>query len=392
MRTRKIQLSLVTFFLLSQAGALLNPLLSVAQSCSGSIQTVTYDTVLSGSGSQSYSLPLPQYYSSQGYTLLGASVEAYLTTTATITFQNNSGATASFNARIARGDEVDFNGSYLTDGSANYSVPHTNLIDGASKTYGPSAIFNNVNIINYSIGTSDPQLNDFQGVGTLNLSYTSATFINNVPLGVVPSTTASDNIALSVTYTFCNPIILASNIITFTANRRDEATVALNWIVVNEKAGRRYDIEVSADGKQFVYYASQLSRTSPGEASYIYDYALRPEDRGKLYFRLKQVEQDGTASWSEIRVVDLNRAEGPGGFIVYPNPPSDHINLIFPSTGQNWQVDILAADGRLVQRAHYSNVTTARMDFQGRLAAGAYFVRATDPQSAASHSASFVVR
>jgi hypothetical protein len=392
MRTRRIQLSLVTSFLLSQAGLLINPLSSVAQTCSGSIQTVTFDTVLSGTGSQPYSLPLRQFYSPEGYTLLSATLQANLTTTSTLSFENTTNITQTFNPKIARGDEVDLDGDYLTDGSANYNVPHTVLNAFQIKTYGPSTIFNNVNVIDYTIDQSDGTLNSFIGSSNLNLGYTTSTFINNVPLGVNPSATASDDIHFSITYTFCNPITLASNIITFTASRRDEATVALNWIVANEMKGRRYDIEVSTDGRQFVYYGSQSSQTAPGEASYIYDYALRPENKGRLYFRLKQVNQDGTAAWSEVRTVDLDRATGPGGFVVYPNPPTDHINLIFPSAGRNWQTDIIAADGRMVQRNVFNNIVQGTMYFSHRLASGVYFVRITDLQSAASHSTSFVIR
>lgn len=158
-------------------------------------------------------------------------------------------STQTFNPKIARGDEVDLDGNYLTDGSAPYNVPHTVLNALQTKTYGPSIIFNHVDVIDYTIDNSDGTLNSFIGSGNLDLGYTTSTFINNVPLGVNPSATASDDIHFSITYSFCNPIVLASNIITFTASRRDDATVALSWIVANEMKGRRYDIEVSTDGR-----------------------------------------------------------------------------------------------------------------------------------------------
>lgn len=88
----------------------------------------------------------------------------------------------------------------------------------------------------------------------------------------------------------------------------------------------------------------------------------------------------------------MDRASGPGGFVVYPNPPTDHINLIFPSAGRNWQTDIIAADGRMVQRNVFNNIVQGTMYFSHKLAAGVYFVRITDLQSAASHSTSFVIR
>ena len=287
---------------------------------------------------------------------------------------------------------MDLSGDYLTSGSAAFNFAHANIMAGAAKNYPTQTVFNNYKIINYLIDNSDPTLNSFQGMGNLALSYTSATFINNVPLGVVPSSTASDNIVFSVTYTFCNPVILSSNFLSFTARRQDVQSVALNWTVGNETTGRRYDIEVSADGTKFSYFKSVSSTPAGVDTRYVYGYYITPGSQGKLFFRLKQVEKDGSATYSPIRLIDLDENGGSRTFMIYPNPPTDYINLVLPAAAGGWQADILSADGALVQRNSFNYSGTVRVNFSRKLAVGTYFVRATEMQTSVSHTASFLIR
>jgi hypothetical protein len=372
---------------------ILTPSSSFAQACAGTMQTVTYDTVIYGAGTQNYSLPLQQFYSPSGTTLLSAYIEAYLTTSATAQFQNTNATAQSFNPNISRGDELDLDGNYLTNGGAIYNFPHANIAAGATKTYPTQTVFNNFKIIDYLIDNSDPTLNSFQGTGTVDLSYASHTYINNVPLGVIPSSTASDNIVFSITYTYCGPQVLATNFISFTARRQDAQSVTLNWTVGNEMKGRRYDIEVSSDGDKFSFYKSTPSDPAgSGDTHYVYGYYIAPGSQGKLYFRLRQVEGDGSAVYSSVRVVDLDADGGSRAFMIYPNPPTNFINVVFPSAGSGWQVDVLSADGALVQRNVFNGAVSGRVNFNRKLSAGTYFVRATDMQTSRSQTGSFIVR
>lgn len=365
---------------------------SFAQACAGTLQTVTYDTVIYGAGSQNYSLPLPQF-SPSGTTLLSAYVEAYLTTQATASFQNMNGTTQSFNPNISRGDEVDLNDAYLTNGAALYNFPHANIVAGATKIYPTQTVFNNYKIIDYLIDNSDPALNSFLGTGTLGLTYASNTFINNVPLGVIPSSTASDNIVFSITYTYCGPQILATNFLSFTARRQDAQSVLLSWSIGNEVKGRHYNIEVSTDGNKFSAAGSVASDPAgSGDAHYVYGYYIAPGSQGKLYFRLKQVESNGSGVYSPIRIIDLDADGGSRAFMIYPNPPTDYINVVFPSTGGSWQVDIISADGALVQRNIFNLASSGRVNFNRKLAAGTYFVRAMDVKTSRSQTGSFIMR
>lgn len=234
----------------------------------------------------------------------------------------------------------------------------------------------------------------------MSLSYQTKISLNNVNIGVdqTPAPTFSDNISFSLTYYFCNPVTLAENILTFSAYRENTATIALSWISTKEQAGRKYVVEVSRAGGDFEDISTQNADPVDQDATYAYNYSIGAADRGQLFFRIKQVDADGRASYSEVRIINLGGSglgsggPGSGDFFIYPNPPTSYINVQFPAGGPDWQVDILSADGGLIQRNTFHNTSTGRVDFIRALASGTYFVRATDLQSVQSRTASFVIR
>lgn len=398
MRPRRIQLSgwSSTLLKLLLGASFLVAQKSNAQCPSGyNAQTVTYSSAYTGSGSDGYDISIPQYYSSAGYTLVSASINVYLSTTASVTFQNTGITTQSFTPAIGRSDDLMMNGVDITGGGGSANMPHTNLAiagnSGDIKTYSNLGVFNNYNIISYTVDNSDPSLNDFQGSGNIAFHYTTATYINNVPTVVVPNPTVSDHFTFAVTYTFCQPTTLSSNIISFTAVRGNDQAVSLSWLVENEEAGRKYNVEVSTDGNKFTAFDTLSSDPASAEATYTDRYILQPSMTGKLFFRIEQVNINGEAGYSIIRIIDLSTAAA-SGFSIYPNPPTDYLNLVFPPSAQGWQVDILAADGGLIQRNYYSSATTGRLNFQHKFPSGTYFTRATDLQTAQRYLASFVVQ
>lgn len=386
--TTSLKLVLVTSLLLTQRAD--------AQCPSGyAAQTVTYSFTQAGSGSDSYDFSVPQYFSSSGYTLISAAINVVLSTTASVTFQNTGATSQSFTPAFGRSDELYMNGTDITGGGGSANMPHTNLAiagsAGDTKTYTNLAVFTNYNIINDVIDNSDPSLNDFQGVGNISFHYTTASYINNVPTVVTPTPTITDHFTFSVTYTFCQPTTLSANIISFIATRDNSQSVALNWIVENEMADRKYNVEVSTDGNKFNAYDTLSSDPVSAEAVYTDHYPIQPGMTGKLFFRVRQLNANGEASYSPVRIIDLGTSVV-SGFSIYPNPPTDYLNIVFPASAQGWQVDILAADGGLIQRNYYGNTNNSRLNFQQKLASGTYFVRATDLQTAQSHVAPFIMR
>jgi hypothetical protein len=408
MRPCRIQLSGVTtallLVLLSGASSLLPARVyaqaTVSSCTAGTVQKVTFSSTVNNlAPNTTNNFSLPQYdFSGSGYQLISAVLNTKVTTTNTITFTNTdpSNGEQDFNPTIRRTDVLKLVSPATTLGSnfVDYNMPFTELDNtGDNITYGPQTFFNNTSVVTDSVTTAQPVLNSFVGTGSLNFSYKNTNFLNSVPTpGVTPSgITETDNITFSVTYYFCNPTILSINVLTFTATKENDQTVSLNWVTGNEQAGRRYDIEVSADGSHFTVAGSTPSDPVNREATYQYSYPIPAGATGHLYFRLLQVETDGKASYSPVRVIDLSGG-GPQRFSIYPNPPTDFIQLSFPVTSGDWQVDILAADGARVQRNYYANTNQAHVNFGRKLPPGTYFARATDARTAQSYVGSFVIQ
>ena len=399
---RRIQLSGVflpspLILLLMSGAALFAPNCSHAQCPDGSLPlTTTYNFPLSSAGGNVYNLTIPQFSTAGGYTLLSFGMTAVATTSSTVDYKNTaSSPTPDLFPTFSRTDNFKINGVTWVNKNNEYDYDQTNLAasgtPGDEISYGPLNTFDNATLFTSSITSAGTLNGNFVGTGNMTLKYTSSFFLNNnIPNTVNVSSTISDDITLSVSYKFCNPVVLASNILTFTATKENSQTVDLDWMVTNEEPGRKYYIEVTSGTQDYAIAGSVPSNASSTEASYSYKYAIPPTATGKLYFRLRQVEPDGKASWSNVCTVNLDGNNTV--FSIYPNPPSDFINLTIPGDNQDWQVDIVAADGALVQRNFYRSSNAVKVNFVRRLSAGTYFVRAVNPQTGKSYSGSFLIR
>lgn len=378
--------------------AALTPQHTQAQ-CSGgaAFQSVTYSTTLTGPGTAAYPFTMPQFNPSPGgYTLVAAVFKSNVTTTNTMGLVNTNAFEADFTPQVYRSDNLKLSGSTVYGGGATYTgYPYTALdpsgAPGDHVTYGPGTIFNNTFIFADSIIDNATLTAKYQGSSSLNLLYSPTFYINNKPTGVNATPNFSDAINFSLTYYFCNPTVLATGIFDFTAEKTGDQTADLKWLNTNEEPGRQYIVEVSVNGQDFTPAGTVASDASSYQANYDFLYTIPATATGRLYFRIKQVEPDGKASWSDVRVINLDGANNQT-FTIYPNPPTDYIYLSLPGNAQDWQVDIIAADGATVLRNVYRVTNNPRINFGRRLAAGAYFVRATSTRTAKHYSGSFLVR
>ena len=99
----------------------------------------------------------------------------------------------------------------------------------------------------------------------------------------------------------------------------------------------------------------------------------------------------GLLGYSEVKTVDMgsDMAAQP---ILYPNPSDQFINIVFNQPGNgDWQIDLFAANGSILERKNFINVNTAHIDFQQILASGVYFARLTNLQTQKNQVLSFLV-
>ncbi|WP_151087102.1 RCC1 domain-containing protein [Hymenobacter baengnokdamensis] len=165
------------------------------------------------------------------------------------------------------------------------------------------------------------------------------------------------------------PVVLTA----FTATAAGPAAVRLAWATASEKSSDFFEVERSPDGTSFARIgtlAAAGSSSSPHHYELL-DAAL-PAGAGTAYYRLRQVDIDGTLSYSPVRVVTL---AAQAGLALYPNPataPGATLRGALPGT----VVMMYDALGRLVASAPADAAGTAALALPTGLPAGVYVVRA----------------
>jgi hypothetical protein len=152
--------------------------------------------------------------------------------------------------------------------------------------------------------------------------------------------------ALPNNYKFGNPcVVLSVDWLSFDAKLEDEHKVRLDWVTASERNSAIFMIERSADGINF----QEIGMVeAAGTTSDVHQYDFFDDHPlvGTSYYRLQEVDVDGTRYQSGIRVIENDCIS------LYPNPAQDHAWLNFPNSlvEQESVVLIYNAEGKIVER------------------------------------------
>ena len=115
--------------------------------------------------------------------------------------------------------------------------------------------------------------------------------------------------------------------------------------------------------------------TSTAAVAYSYRDREAAQVAGLVYYRLRQVDQDGTATYSPVRTVAFKQAAP--AFAVYPNPAQAATTLALTRVpAGTFHLIVVDALGRTVRQLEATGGTTQPLDL-GDLATGTYLVRLT---------------
>ena len=173
------------------------------------------------------------------------------------------------------------------------------------------------------------------GVAALMLSYDSTITVSQ--LTDIMISTAKDTGAAGYDNIYGYGIINANDalnslvsfpveLLAFDA-RPEDRDVRLSWITASELNNDYFAIERSADGKIFTEIG-RVGGAGNSQTTLSYSWLDEQAISGNSWYRLKQVDFDGTASWSAVEEVYLpwtgNLALSPP----VPNPARTHISLL----------------------------------------------------------------
>jgi hypothetical protein len=100
------------------------------------------------------------------------------------------------------------------------------------------------------------------------------------------------------------PITLSS----FTANANRNNTVQLKWVTASEYNNDRFEIEHSTDGSNFSLIGTVKGKLKSTELSE-YTFNHEQANAGINYYRLKQIDVDGTSTYSDLVAASLKSKE-----------------------------------------------------------------------------------
>lgn len=144
----------------------------------------------------------------------------------------------------------------------------------------------------------------------------------------------------------------------------------LNWITANEKDVARFEVERSTGGSSFESIALVTARNENTAANH---YAYMDEKApATAYYRLKMIDMDGTASYSNVVVLRKDN-EVKYDMRVYPNPATN--TLFIENLANASSYVITDATGRKVTSVTVSDAEQAltSIDISG-LRQGVYFL------------------
>lgn len=185
-------------------------------------------------------------------------------------------------------------------------------------------------------------------------------------------------------------LVLPVELLSFTAEA-GQRTVALEWTTASESNSSHFVVERSSDGYTFGPIG-EVAAAGTSHSLLAYAFVDEQPLRGTTYYRLTQVDLDGSTDQSHVVPVTFDQAVSVGR--PYPNPTSDRVQLdLTVTTDQQLRIALLDASGRLLREERHQ-ATTGTLPYSthvGDLEPGTYLLLVTDENGEAHQAGRFIV-
>jgi Secretion system C-terminal sorting domain/SprB repeat len=159
---------------------------------------------------------------------------------------------------------------------------------------------------------------------------------------------------------------------------RNFNVVELNWVTASEINNDYFTVEKSKDGRYFVEVLKKDGAGNSNNISNYFDKDLYPFN-GESYYRLKQTDFNGSATYSSIVRVTFSNQDL---LFFYPNPVLDYLSVF--SKTEITEIKIIDVAGRVVLKFKNDFTQEININMIG-LAAGTYCLRITDADNKESN-------
>jgi len=241
---------------------------------------------------------------------------------------------------------------------------------------GPDTVFNKNAHTQYFAGGSA-----YYGQGNVTLNYlTTSTFtILTGSDNAIIKLKAYTRLDAELVYYWCPFNVLETNLTAFTLSM-EKNNIIVNWKLHDGHPTNMYEVEVSANGKDFSNLGQGVSTFSVTGTNSQFVYLPEKNFTGNLYFRIKETDNSGRITYSEIRSVYVDKLTNTR-LSLYPNPAVSGVHIQFVnSTGSNYRIELINSYGQLLFLKNYSlnKSSTLNIEWPDKPAPGTYFLKVTD--------------
>lgn len=167
----------------------------------------------------------------------------------------------------------------------------------------------------------------------------------------------------------------------FTATLNNNSKVDLKWSTTSEINVSHFVIERSTDGSNYSDIGMVFAYgNSTDQKNYSYADNVSNIQADIVYYRLRSVDIDEKAQYSETRIIRISKqSETNINIMTYPNPVSSELRITIPSNWQNKKVlyEVFQANGQVAKRVERVNSSQTESMNIGQLNSGFYIVRVT---------------
>lgn len=269
----------------------------------------------------------------------------------------------------------------LRQGNGKFDV-YNSVFNGTGTGTDKGGIVTDVNEtdIFQSVTATDPNFLRLKEISTnpaidkgLNSAVTTTTDLdgNNRTINATALPTPTVDMGAYETQATTLPVTLLN----FTAKANGKTTV-LNWVTTSETDNQYFILEHSTDGKTFEQLAKASSKGNQGRQYHYTDYA---PFNGNNYYRLSQVDKDGTTKLLGEQVV--KHTLNVSSVTIYPNPVADKATILFGGVNYT-KLELIDSFGRLLQSHDVAKTSSQASLDLSTYPKGIYFVRLTNGSNA----------
>ncbi len=157
----------------------------------------------------------------------------------------------------------------------------------------------------------------------------------------------------------------------------NNCNIELQWITASEENNSHFIIEYSTNGQDFTPLSNILGNGTSSEMN-TYSFVHKNIESAKNYYRLKQIDFNGSYSYSNILLIDADcKSILVNQISMHPNPTKGNVNIQIDSQIDNFlEVIVTDATGKLIENRVIElnkGVNSEYIDLE-RYNSGSYFI------------------